>query len=783
MTVEDFFDKEIKQIDLITLLHLLEYDNGTICNPRDVNHHNANTGDVTYIELRKRCEEIVDNSQYSKTQDLPFRSFEFVLYKMCGEKEVDAINDGEGTFFEVTSTTSKQVTEKKEGVFVSKDEEDRLNVKAMKFLSHGTTNLKPNVNTGKYWVKDIMESINKFQKCCRYRLGIVDGLHRLTALSNILHEYEEYIGLQYSSQYSNIELQCNVYIMKPNIDRKESRMYQHLFRTRSQNISESASKAMPHTLFDTITEIIKKIETKQDCNYTKDIEKTNIIDFMKKITAKNPHKSICEEKYYDVFKYAQLKLLQDCKEYEKIFESRFFQLGRQSEKPKEDMYENEYLKEVFHRVMTTPHTDDGIKSLINGDVVQCDLQKKRSFSLSCASVHRFIAAYMTFGDDMREEWILGFQAYQRCGLANFPSIQLTVAYAEVLATTFVQGFKDAKNKRDLNIGRVQFERILSNYFIIKLMKGIQQMENVPVEGGIEKIIKDWGMTRMPKEKGHESGNLCCQWLTEEHQTNISWKKNHYMTMMGIYFNYAKCILSQPFVADSDCGFIKLLLMKKNELNRLKDCNGLFELSANLTLEKRRNVSETPKCMYTRSQTVDRLPLYFDSFIRQIYRSYQNGTIEVYQQHGAWPIYHPINVVQRYRNYTIPHEKNKKNSKQMEIILSPNEKYDNYQEWYENTEDFEEEERSKISLKIISSMEATSKNIKIISDILKEEKLLKSKQDEDEASDIDSSESEDSEGDKHLKDQHDNKKRKKEQIPTSKKKSRKSLQKTTKRKEN
>ena len=225
MTVEDFFDKEIKQIDLITLLHLLEYDNGTICNPRDVNHHNANTGDVTYIELRKRCEEIVDNSQYSKTQDLPFRSFEFVLYKMCGEKEVDAINDGEGTFFEVTSTTSKQVTEKKEGVFVSKDEEDRLNVKAMKFLSHGTTNLKPNVNTGKYWVKDIMESINKFQKCCRYRLGIVDGLHRLTAFSNILHEYEEYIGLLCSSQYSNIELQCNVYIMKPNIDRKESIMF------------------------------------------------------------------------------------------------------------------------------------------------------------------------------------------------------------------------------------------------------------------------------------------------------------------------------------------------------------------------------------------------------------------------------------------------------------------------------------------------------------------------------------------------------------------------------
>ena len=786
MTVEDFFDKEIKQIDLITLLHFLEYDNGTICNPKDVNHHNANTGDVTYIELRKRCEEIVDDPQYAKTQDLQFRSFEFVLYKMCDEKEVDAINDGEGTFFEVTSTTSKQVkentttskqvTENKEGEFVSKDEEDRSNVKAMKFLSHGATKLKPIVNTEKYLVKDIMKSINVFQKCSRYRLGIVDGLHRLTALSNILHEYEKITSIG-GLQYSNIELQCNVYIMKPDIDRKESRMYQHLFRTRSQNISESAAKAMPHTLFDTITEIIKKIQTKKDCNYTEDIEQTNIIDFMKKITAKNPHKSICEEKYYDVFKYAQLKLLQDCKEYEKIFESRFFQLGRQSEKPKEDMYENEYLKEVFHRVMTTPHTEEGIKSLINGDVVQCDLQKKRSFSLSCASVHRFIAAYMTFGDDMREEWILGFQAYQRCGLANFPSIQLTVAYAEVLATTFIQGFKDAKSKRDLKMGRVQFERILSNYFIIKLLYGIQQMERIPVEGGIEKIIEDWGMTRMPKEKGDESGNLCCQWLTEEHQTNISWKKNPYMTMMGIYFNYAKCILSQPFVASSDCGFIKLLLMKKNELDRLEDCKGLFELSANLALEKRRNVSDTPKCMYTTSKTVDLLPLAFDSFIRQISRSYDNGTIEVYQQDGAWPIYHPINVVQRYRNYTILHEKNKKNSKQMEIILSPNEKYDNYEEWYDNTEDFDEEERSKISLKIISAIDATSKNIKIISNILKEEKLLKSKQDDDEASDIDNSESEESEEDEHLKGKNDKKKRKqKQKIPTSTKKPRNSSQK-------
>jgi len=82
------------------------------------------------------------------------------------------------------------------------------------------------------------------------------------------------------------------------------------------------------------------------------------------------------------------------------------------------------------------------------------------------------------------------------------------------------------------------------------------------------------------------------------------------------------------------------------------------------------------------------------------------------------------------------EKNKQTSKQMQIILSPLEKYVNYQEWYEDTEvaeDFTAEERSKISLRIISAIEATSKNIKIVSNILKDEKLQKTKQDNEETS--------------------------------------------------
>ena len=736
-TVEDFFDKKIRKIDLITILHFLEYDNGTICNPRDVNHHNANTGDVTYIGLKRRCEAVVDDIQYSKTQDLPFRSFEFVLYKICDEKEYNAVHNDKDTFFEVTSTTSAKLTNKKNGGFVPVDEQDNKYVKAMKFISEGAANLTPDLKTGKHKVKDIMESIKRFQMCSKFRLGIVDGLHRLTAFSNLFHEYYLDSNDTTGSQYCNIEFQCNVYVMKQNIERKDSGNYQSLFKKRSQYISESAAKAMPHTLFDTITEIIREIHTRKNCNYAQDIENTDIVDFMKKITTANPHRSFCEEKYYDVFKHAQLKLLEDCKEYEKVFESRFFQLGRQKEKPKKEMYEDNYLKGVFHSVLTTLHTTDGIISLINGDIVQCRLHKKMSFSLSCASIHRFISAYMTFGDDLREEWILGFQSFQRCGLANFPSIQLTVAYAEVLATTLVKGFKDAKNQRDLNVGKIQFERILSNYFIIELMKGIRQMEEIP--GGVDKILQDWGMTQMPKEKGEESGNKCCQWLTKELQTQISWQKNPHMTMMGIYFNYAKCILSQPFFAESDCGFVRLLVTKKKELNHLNNWNMLFKLPDDLKLEKRRSVPETPKCMKTTScSNIECLPLTFNSFIRQIYRSHSNGqTIEVYQENGTWPIYHPMNVVQRYRSYKNMHEeKNKQTSKQMQIILSPLEKYVNYQEWYEDTEvaeDFTAEERSKISLRIISAIEATSKNIKIVSNILKDEKLQKTKQDNEETS--------------------------------------------------
>ena len=45
---------------------------------------------------------------------------------------------------------------------------------------------------------------------------------------------------------------------------------------------------------------------------------------------------------YEVFKHAQLKVLKDCKEYEKAFESRYFHLGRQKAKSQQTMYQDEY---------------------------------------------------------------------------------------------------------------------------------------------------------------------------------------------------------------------------------------------------------------------------------------------------------------------------------------------------------------------------------------------------------------------------------------------------------
>ena len=56
------------------------------------------------------------------------------------------------------------------------------------------------------------------------------------------------------------------------------------------------------------------------------------------------------------------------------------------------------------------------------------------------------------------------------------------------------------------------------------------------------MLENWGMTKMPNNNGEKQENLCCQWLTVELQTQIAWQKNDFMTMMGIYFNYAKYIL-------------------------------------------------------------------------------------------------------------------------------------------------------------------------------------------------------------------------------------------------
>jgi hypothetical protein len=134
-----------------------------------------------------------------------------------------------------------------------------------------------------------------------------------------------------------------------------------------------------------------------------------------------------------------------------------------------------------------------------------------------------------------------------------------------------------------------------------------------------------------------------------------------------------------------------------------------------------------------------------------------------------------------------YEKNKKNPKQMEIILSPNETYDNYQQWYEITEDFNEEECTKISLRIISAIETSAKNMRIISNILKEEKELKAKEDDNEASLSDySGEESDSEKNDKNEEEHENDKgrRKKRKIVTkqiAKKKTRKTLQETEKEK--
>lgn len=82
-SVETFFNRSFIESDLIKLLQFLEYDDGIICNPQDVNHHNANTGETTYKQLLRKC--TTDITKNTESND----SFEFVLYKKCSEDVQD----------------------------------------------------------------------------------------------------------------------------------------------------------------------------------------------------------------------------------------------------------------------------------------------------------------------------------------------------------------------------------------------------------------------------------------------------------------------------------------------------------------------------------------------------------------------------------------------------------------------------------------------------------------------------------------------------------------------
>lgn len=145
-SVETFFNRSFIESDLIKLLQFLEYDDGIICNPQDVNHHNANTGETTYKQLLRKC--TTDITKNTESND----SFEFVLYKKCSEDVQDMFDVKRTIPLKKKQNEIEEV--KKKGIFVITHDKKEQFMKSIKGISHHTTS-----NT-----ETILEEIKKYQE-------------------------------------------------------------------------------------------------------------------------------------------------------------------------------------------------------------------------------------------------------------------------------------------------------------------------------------------------------------------------------------------------------------------------------------------------------------------------------------------------------------------------------------------------------------------------------------------------------------------------------------------
>ena len=224
-----------QKIDLVKLLQFLEYDSNIICNPHKVNHHNANTGEPTYKQLVEKCTEITNDSMGENEPDLPFKSFEFVVYTKC-----DGDESPQNQTFHITHTikTNEKISiqnDDKKGKFLTSSKKDEI----MSIVKE-----ENETNSSPVKSRTILDQITQFQQTSNLRFGIIDGLHRLTAFNTILRKNEDSI-------FHNMNCQCNIYIIKQEEGVEYSRL-QNLFNAKSKLISKNQNKSIPHNVYDGI---------------------------------------------------------------------------------------------------------------------------------------------------------------------------------------------------------------------------------------------------------------------------------------------------------------------------------------------------------------------------------------------------------------------------------------------------------------------------------------------------------------------------------------------------
>ena len=682
----------------------MEYQNDIIYNPQHINHHSANVGHTKYINLKKHCELIMRNDIKNEDVQSNVKTFELVLYQKIGEENEEVEDDH---LFDICPTQSSRTKKNPfcsdKGFFQKTGFKTGTKKSPLEYLDNDSQKKDLTLDAKKFveGINQHQQQISNENNNSSFRIGIVDGLHRLTAFHSIITQLAKE-----DKDFQNIKCNCYIFTMKPDTCQKDPMKFQTMFYNISEKISSDNQKAITHTLFDSISEIYFHIDSKENICYAEDIIKNSLSSFAGNYNKKKqPNRSICADKYKHIFRFSQRKLIQCCPEYRDQFLK--YNNGKDDE-----LFDEEYLDLNYHAVLQTPHPAMALAPIFNKTVVQHSLHKKAKFCLSCASVHRLLSAYMTGEDFSRKVMTNGLDRFQQNSMANLLDIQLIVAYAEILAKSLTDNVKSYTDKRSLNLGEKTISHLLSNYFIYMMFKGIWVLDNWKQDDK-DKIFKEWKMTNISDITIGD--NQCCNTLSEEFENSVSKEgKNDYMTMIGIYFNYANNIFKQPFFAEhSDTGIVKTLKMQPKDVKQMKckenEYSTKIGIPEKLELTLHSNNNESATSSTSSSQKKEFLPITFINFLEKIRKS----TLPMYEVGGEWEIFHPNKVLARYVDYKDLKKSSGSSKKTNKSLVVDDVPYTNFSDWKdfaENDKDYYFEYTPEIKAQKI--IEVTSKIIKM-----------------------------------------------------------------------